>query len=142
MKMMTNYVAACAALTGCFAVGREVRAGAAEVETIDLGAIGINADFEDPDLMGFSSKEQFVRGDVGPGWKALVPDTNENDYGVQDPRVAYDNSPGPLPALLVAVAGGLIVAAVAHRRRRHTRIVPAVATTCRPRVAEKISYLT
>jgi hypothetical protein len=87
MKMTINYFAASAALAGCIAAGHVARSAPVNIESIDLEAIGVIADFEDPDLMGPSSAEQFVRGDLGPGWTALVPDTNENDYGVQDPRV-------------------------------------------------------
>jgi HpiC1 cyclase len=93
----TNLFAAFVALAACTAAGREAMSTPPNSETIDLEAIGVNADFEDPGLLDIAGQPLFLRENLGPGWTAFVPDTNGINYGVHRPRLEFYNTLAPLP---------------------------------------------
>lgn len=65
----------------------------------DLEAMGINADFEEPNLNGTNAAEQFSTANPGMGWqREVISGDAAQNYGVQDPTAAYYGAQGPLPA--------------------------------------------
>jgi hypothetical protein len=64
----------------------------------DLKGMGINADFEEPNLNGTNSAEQYSYANLGMGWKReVISGDAAQNYGVQDPTSAYFGAQGPLP---------------------------------------------
>lgn len=78
-------------LLSCFGA-----ANAARAQAVDLLGLGINADFESPDLDHTTGETHAVL-DIGSGWTFHLLAGASNDFSVQDPADGYYGA-HPLPA--------------------------------------------
>jgi hypothetical protein len=75
----------------------------AHAQAIDLGNLGINWNFELPELPHVNTAEATSQGNLGPGWTLEVLAGNVSDQGVQDPnQTFYGPFVGPAPGTLPA----------------------------------------
>lgn len=61
----------------------------------DLPSMGVNGNFEQPNLNGNSGSEQFSNANIGPGWTVTG---NIGNFGVQDPANGFYGTAHPLPS--------------------------------------------
>ncbi len=76
---------------GCFGA-----TGAAHAQAVDLLGLGVNANFETPDLPDGTGESTAAR-NLGPGWTFSLLGGASGDYGVQDPADGFYGA-HPLPA--------------------------------------------
>lgn len=69
----------------------------ARAAAFDLESIGINADFEDPNLGGDTAAEQYSTNNIGPGWTREILSGTSGNFGVQDPPTGFYAGSHPLP---------------------------------------------
>lgn len=76
-------------------------------QAVDLGALGLNWNFETPNLGGNGTSETF-NGSLGAGWTAVVPAGGNHESGLQGPATSYFGGQNPLPAPFEGIQIGFL----------------------------------